>query len=191
MTPLFSEARRSVVGVFRLAAFREDWRDYFDASTGGLVRSFSGIILALPAWIFTVFALNYLVAENPANIPAESRLTWLEGALTWARYWIVFPVVAALVCAAAGFSSHFARWTVVQNWTVFVLVHIQALIVALYPAGLADAASISQLVSIYIFVRMAAFWRVAHGALEVTPVYALALAGIPFLVDTGLRSLAQ
>lgn len=191
MMAYVNEARTATIGVFRLLAFRDDWRTYFDISTGGVIRSFSGILLALPAFIFTVYSISYFVAENPGVVAEGATMTLSEAALTWARYWLVFPVVAAATCMAAGLSGRYAGWLVAHNWTVFVMVHLQALIFALYPAGLADPAALSQLSLMYIFVRMLAFWRAAHGALEVTPLFAAALAGIPFAVDWGLRALTQ
>ena len=188
MIGLLGEARTATAGVFRLIAFRKDWRKYFDISPKGLARSFAGIVLALPAFIFTVYAIGYFVAENPNLVGPDSGLDAGEAALTWARYWLLFPIVAALTTLAAGMTKKFAAWVVVQNWTVFVLVHIQALIFALYPAGLADPASLSQLTQLYILARMLAFWRVAAGALEVPPLFAAALAGIPFLADWAMRA---
>jgi hypothetical protein len=189
MIALLGEARSATVGVFRLIAFRKDWRKYFDISPGGVARSFAGVVLALPAFIFTVFAIGHFVAENPSLVGPDSGLDRTEAALTWVRYWLLFPIVAALTTLAAGLTKKFAAWVVVQNWTVFVLVHIQALIFALYPAGLADPASLSQLSMMYILARMLAFWRVAAGALEVSPVFGAALAGIVVLADWFMRAL--
>ena len=189
MIEILRDARTATVGVFRLIAFRKDWRSYFDISPAGVARSFSGIVLAAPAFIFTVYAIGYFVAENPALTGPDSGLDRTEAALTWVRYWLLFPIVAALTTLAAGLTGKFAAWVVVQNWTVFVLVHIQAVIFALYPAGLADPASLSQLSLLYIVARMLAFWRVAAGALEVSPLYAAALAGIAFLADWTLRAI--
>jgi hypothetical protein len=189
MMQFITEARTATVGVFQLMAFRKDWRKKFDTSPQGVVRSFAGIVLALPAFIFTVYAIGYFVADNPLTLGAESRLEPIEAAITWARYWVLFPVVAALTCLAAGLTQRYASWLVVQNWTVFVLVHLQALIFALYPAGIADAASLSQLTLMYIFVRMLAFWRVAGGTLGVPVALSAAMAGIPFIADWGLRAI--
>lgn len=188
MIALLREARRSTVGVFRMAAFRDDWRTYFDFSAEGVGRSFAGLILALPAFIFTVHAIGYFVADNPNLVPSDTRMTALEAALTWARYWLVFPLVAAGICLAAGMTKKYAAWLVTQNWTVFVLVHIQALIFALYPAGLADPASLGQLTQVYIMARALAFWRVAAGALEAPAGLSAAFAGIIFLVDWTVRA---
>lgn len=188
MIALLREARTASLGVVQLFAFRKDWRKSFDFSAEGVARSFAGLVLALPAFIFTVYAIDYFVADNPNMVPPETRMTFLEAALTWARYWLAFPIVAAGICIAAGMTKKYAAWLVVQNWTVFVLVHIQALIFALYPAGLADPVSLSQMTQIYIVARAMAFWRVAAGALEIPAGLAAALAGIVFLVDWTLRA---
>lgn len=188
MIALLREARLATVGVFRMAAFREDWRKYFDFSADGVARSFAGVILSLPAFVFTIYAIDYFVADNPNSIPPDTRMTVIEGALTWARYWLIFPLVAAGICLAAGLTKKYAAWLVTQNWTVFVLVHIQALIFALYPAGLADPASLGQLTQVYIMVRALAFWRVAAGALETPAGLSAAFAGIVFLVDWTVRA---
>ena len=188
MIALLREAQTATAGVFKLIAFRPDWRSYFDTSADGVARSFAGVILALPAFIFTVYAISYFVADNPNLVPPETRMTALEAAVTWARYWLVFPLVAAGLCLVTGLTKKFAAWLVVHNWTVFVLIHIQALIFALYPAGLADPISLGQMSLIYIGARALAFWRAAAGALEVKAGYSALLAGIYVLCDWALRA---
>jgi hypothetical protein len=188
MIALLREARTATVGVFRMFAFRDDWKSYFDFSAEGVGRSFAGVVLSLPAFVFTVFAIDYFVADNPNTVPPDTRMTLMEAALTWARYWLVFPIVAAGLCLAAGMTKKYAAWLVTQNWTVFVLVHIQALIFAFYPAGLSDPASLGQLTQVYIVARALAFWRVAAGALETPVGLSAAFAGIIFLVDWTVRA---
>ena len=188
MIGLLREAQTATIGVFRLIAFRPDWRGYFDISADGVARSFSGIVLAAPAFIFTVYAIGYFVSDNPNLVPADTRMTAAEAAVTWARYWLVFPLAAAGLCWITGLTNKFAAWLVVHNWTVFVLVHIQALIFALYPAGLADPVSLGQMSLLYIGARALAFWRAAAGALELKAGYAALLAGIYVLVDWALRA---
>ena len=189
MIAVLTDARRASLGVIRLLVFRKDWRSYFDTSAKGVTRSFAGIVLALPAFAFTVYAIDYFVAQNPGIVGEDSRLSLIEASLTWARYWIVFPITAALTCLAAGLSRSYASWLVVQNWTVFVLIHIQALIFASYAAGLADATALAELTLVYLVVRALSFWRVAAGALSLPPAYAAAIAGIPFVCDLAVRAL--
>jgi hypothetical protein len=55
-----------VTGCFALLTFKEDWRKHFDVSSEGVGRSFLGVILAIPAFAFTVASANHLVAENPS-----------------------------------------------------------------------------------------------------------------------------
>lgn len=191
MISIVQEARAGTLGVFRMLAFQEGWQSYFNPSAAGVGRSFSGIVLSLPAYAFTVFAIDFTVAQSSQANDPDAGLNAMEAALTWARYWLLFPIMATLASAAAGLTQRLGPWLVVQNWTVFVMVHIQALIYALYVAGLADLAALAQLMSLYIFLRALAFWRVAAAALEVRASFAVALAGIPFLADFGMRALTQ
>lgn len=175
--------RSGVVGVFALLMFKKDWRKHFDVSAEGVARSFSGVILALPAFAFLIYGVNYFYAENAAAYSSEMRFTLLDAVISWARFWLLFPVVAAGVVMVMGLKDRFASWLVVHNWTVFVLVHVQALLLALYPAGLADPGAISQAMSLYGMLRLFVHWRVAHGSMALPPVMAIVAAGIPMIID--------
>lgn len=183
MRQAIRDMRSGVVGVFALLAFRPDWRKHFDVSAEGVARSFAGVILALPAFIFLIVGVNYFYAENAAYYTSDVSYSLMDAVLSWARFWLLFPVVAAAVVMMMGLKDRYASWLVVHNWTVFVLVHIQALLLALYPAGLADPAAIGQVMSLYGFLRLFVHWRVAHGAMGVPPFLAAAAAGIPLIID--------
>ena len=175
--------RSGVAGVFALLTFRPDWRKHFDVSAEGVARSFSGVILALPAFFFLIVGVNYFYAENAAAYTADMRFTLVDAVISWARYWLLFPVVAAGVVMVMGLKDRFASWLVVHNWTVFVLVHVQALLLALYPAGLADPGAIGQAMTLYSLLRLFIHWRVAQGAMGLPPIMAAAAASIPLIID--------
>lgn len=177
-----SDARSAFVGVGRLLAFRKDWRAGFDVSAEGVARSFSGVVLGLPAFAFTLLAANHFMAQNPV-FTVEAGFGLLDAALIWLRFWLVFPLVAAATCLVLGLGARFASWLVVHNWTVFVLLHVQALIWALYPAGLADAEALGLALGFYQILRLFVHWRVAQGALGLPPALAAAVAGVPLAVD--------
>jgi hypothetical protein len=182
-----NEVRAGVTGCFALLTFKDDWRKHFDVSAEGVGRSFLGVILAIPAFAFTVASANHLVAENPDLVTAEARITLMESALIWLRFWFLFPIVAAGTAMLLRVSDRFAKWLVVHNWMVFTLIHIQALFWAFYMAGLADAQSFVALLASYTFLRLFVHWRVAAGALGVPVWLAAAAAGIPLLTDTVVR----
>lgn len=183
MTQAFQDMRSGVVGVFALLMFKKDWRKHFDVSAEGVARSFSGVILALPAFAFLIIGVNYFYAENAIAYTSDMHFTLLDAIISWARFWLVFPVVAAAVVMVMGLKDRFASWLVVHNWTVFVLVHIQALLLALYPAGLADPGAISQAMMLYGLLRLFVHWRVAQGAMGIPPIMAAAAASIPLILD--------
>lgn len=180
---LLNEARLGVRGVFALLGFRPGWRAAFNVSRDGIARSFIGLVAALPAFWFMIEAVNFYAAENPDLSSAETFVTPGEAVVTWLRFWVLFPVVAWLVCLMMDLKDRFAAWLVVHNWTVFVLVHVQALFWALYMAGLADPASLGALLGVYQFARLLVHWRVAQGALGLPPGLAAAAAGVPLIAD--------
>lgn len=183
MIALINEARQGVIGCFKLLAFREDWRSHFDVSAGGVGRSFAGVILALPAFAFSVASVNHLVAENPTLAGADAGFQIGEAVLVWIRFWLLFPLVAAATAMLLKVTDRYAKWLVVHNWTVFTLIHIQAFFFALYMAGLADGAALASLLAVYQLARLLVHWRVAIGALGLPAVMSAAAAAIPLLVE--------
>lgn len=172
-----------VRGVFAMLAFRKEWRAFFNPSAEGALRSFAGVLLAFPAFWFMVASANFFMTENPAVDGAVDMVGVGERLLIWLRLWLLFPVIAWVICRLMGLTDRFYAWLAVHNWTVFVLVHIQALFWALYMAGLADPASLGAILTFYQVARLFVHWRVAQGALGLPPGLAAAVAGVPLIAD--------
>lgn len=175
--------QEGVSGVFALLGFRPEWRRHFDMSVDGAAYSFAGIVLALPSYVFLIACINYLVAENPMLFSPEARISFAEMAIGWARFWLLFPITAALVCYLLGVQDRFTGWLITHNWTVFILVHVQLVIFMLYPLGLADPAAIGSAMSLYSLLRILIHVRVAHASLGLPIPYAVAAAAIPMMID--------
>jgi len=181
---MLADANRRVRGVFAMLAFRPGWRGHFDVTPLGVGRSFNGVILALPAFYLMVAGVNALVADNPALYgPDAATTSFGEAAGAWLRIWGLFPLTAFLTVAILGIRERLGAWLAVHNWAVFVLLHVQALIWALYLAGLANATAVQGLLSLYMLARYYVHWRVAHGALGLPPVLAGAAAAIPLVIE--------
>ena len=178
-----------VRGVFRMLAFRPGWQSDFDISSGGIVRSFAGIVFALPAFLLLIAGVNFFAASNPQL--GASGVSVLEAVLIWARFWLVFPIMAVLVCLVLRLSDRYGGWLVVHNWTIFVLIHVQALIWTLNTAGLGNLNSLAFLTEFYLLARLVIHWRVATAALGVSPALGAAAAGIPLIVDWILLRMIQ
>lgn len=179
---LLADARNAMIGLARLVSFREGWRPCFDTSTNGLIRSFGAMILAAPAFVMFVLAANYIVSSAGA-VSAEARYTPLEAIGSYARIWLLFPVVAIGVVSVLGLKHRYVSWVVVHNWAVFALLHLAALLYLLYPAGLADTTALAMLLQLYLFARLFLHWRVAVSALETGMATGAAAAGIPIILD--------
>ncbi len=172
-----------VRGVFALLTFKPDWRVWFDPSRTGALRSFAGLVLAFPAFWFMVSSANFFITENPGETGPAELIGVGERVMIWVRLWLLFPAAAWIVCLLMGMQDRFFAWLTVHNWTVFVLIHLQALFWALYMAGLADPPSLGALLVFYQIVRIAVHWRVAQGALGLPPGLAAAAAGVPLFAD--------
>lgn len=184
MRRMLADANRRVRGVFAMLAFRPGWRGHFDVTPLGVGRSFNGVILALPAFYLMVAGINALVAGNPALYgPDAAKTGFGEAAGAWLRIWGLFPLTAFLTVAILGIRERLGAWVAVHNWAVFVLLHLQALVWALYLAGLANAAAVQGLLGLYALARYYVHWRVAHGALGLPPVMAGAAAAIPLVIE--------
>jgi len=183
MRALLAEARGGVAGTAALLAFRQDWRKHFNVSVQGAGRSFSGAVLALPAYALMILSVNYFVGANPDMMSAESRIETGEAALAWLRFWLVFPLAAAGTALAMKLSAQFTVWLIAHNWAVFTLIHVQALVWLLYAAGMLSAEALLGLIGLYQIARVFVHWRIAAAALGLPPVMAGAAAAIPLLAD--------
>jgi hypothetical protein len=178
-----------VRGVFRMLGFRSGWQSDFDVSSTGILRSFAGVVFALPAFMLLILSVNHYTAGQPQLDNAGIGL--LEALLIWVRYWLLFPIIAAVVCRVLGLSSRFGAWLVVHNWTVVVLIHVQAFFWLLHTAGLADQRALASLMQLYLLGRLFVHWRVATASLGVSTMQGAAAAGIPLVVDWILLRLIQ
>lgn len=183
MTGLIAEARRSLAGLYAMLTFKPGWRSHFDVSADGMIRSFSAVIVALPAFALLVAASNHFLAHNPDLAGETAGLTVRSAALQYARIWLLFPPVALMVTLVLGLKTGLTAWITVHNWAVAALLALQALIWTLYAAGLAGVEALSVMLAMYQAVRLGVHWRVAHGALGLPWGVSAGAACIPLVVD--------
>lgn len=187
MTGVVRDATAGWGAVWRLLAFREGWREGFDVSAAGVVRSFAAVILCAPAFVFLNLAAARFIAAHPDLVGDTAPPGVLEAALQYLRLWIVFPLGAYLAARLMGLTAGFAPWLVVHNWTVFVLIHVQVVIWALYAAGIGGPELLASLMGVYALARLFVHWRVAAGALGLPAGRAALAASIPLLLDEVAR----
>ncbi len=181
--------RAGVAGVFALLIFKTGWREHFDVSVKGVGLSFSGIVLGLPAFTLLIMSIHFFVADNAVSLDADASVSLFDAVLIWARFWLVFPLISASMVMLLQVKNRYAGWLVVHNWTVFVLIHIQAFLLALYPAGLINSEVLGAAISFYQLARPLVHWRVAHGALGLSPLQSAIAAAIPLIIDLILLEL--
>jgi hypothetical protein len=181
MGEMIADIRSGTRGIWAMLAFKEGWRQHFDVSVDGFIRSFMAVIYALPAFILLMVSANHVLAELPGGAGAQISLTDAIG--QYARIWLLFPVIAYLVVKLLGLKGGFSAWVVVHNWAVFVLLHVQALFWLLAAAGIANAEALGLLLALYQILRLMVHWRVAAGALDLHWGLAAGAACIPLVID--------
>ena len=157
MMRLVAEAWLALQGCWRILTFKEGWESNFDTSMGGLWRSFSAAIFALP-----LVALILLGAWHGAN---GERSYGFDDLLVYTLSWVVFPVAASLAASIVGARGRWAAWVVLHNWSSILLFAVQASYWMLFTAGLINMAVVSFLSLIYGYLRILVHWRIAYIAL--------------------------
>ena len=162
MTPqMLSDARSGLAGVVRLLFGQPGYHAHFDVSAGGVARSFSAALIALPLAFVTTGLANAIIAAD-----AQGRPMGATQVLTrWALMWAYFPLLAAGVARLVGRPERFAPWVVVHNWTHLLIVAIQIVPFAFLSLGFVQPGSLLFIASI-VFIAYA-YVRVADAALEV------------------------
>ena len=160
---------------------QQGWRAYFDVSRSGILFSFSGLVIGLPALFIWIYAADYLARQVPDY--SMQALSWVDITIIWARIWFLFPIVSAVVVRVLRLPSHYGPWLVVHNWTILLLIHIPTFFYLLAMLGLIGIETVSVFVLMYLGLRLLVHWRVAVAALGISPGLAVAAAGIPMAVD--------
>lgn len=169
------------VGLKRLVSFQDNWRECFDVSADGVLRSFWAAALAIPVFVYVGAGFAHMGAELGAVRP-PSRL-WLD-IVEYARIWLVFPIVAALISLYFSRSAFLSVWLVVHNWAVLALFSIQAIVVTIYLSGvLPMGAALAFFVLPYHFIRLGLHWRVATASLNISWGAGAAAASLHVIVD--------
>ncbi len=183
MTGLAERFRHATAGLYAMMAFKPGWRARFDVSFDGMIASFGGALIALPAFALIVLGSNHFIAAHPDIVDPTAQVGLWGAAGQYARIWLLFPPVALLVCLVLGLKTELAAWITVHNWAVAVLLWIQALIWMLHAAGIIGLEMLSFLLALYQVLRLVVHWRVAMGALGLHWGIAAGAACIPLIVD--------
>lgn len=130
MIRLLAEAAFAMSGIGRILLFRPDWREKFNLTERGLIRSFGAALIALPAYVLMHAFFSQI---SPPGTPVQPL--WYF-AIDLARLWLLFPIVATLAVIATGMKKDFAAWLTVRNWSVLAQILIVTLIAATHVAGL-------------------------------------------------------
>jgi len=159
---LFIEARRALTGVLMMLALKPDFRDQFDISAPGVIRSFAAALIAIPIIAFTTASHNLLAAENAGLEP----FTVMFQVARFIAQWGYFPLLAVAFTRLIQRPEGLAPWIVFHNWTHLFILAIQMIPMALLITGPTQIVPVLIQLSVLIFVY--AYARAAVVSLNVS-----------------------
>jgi len=164
------EIRAALDGSWLLLRNRSEGMAFFDQSIQGFWRSFSVIVLLLPAFLVSGLAeKQFYFDENMFHPDAfPNGAYWTAQMLALGLDWITFPVLLALLARPIGISHRYVSFIVARNWTS-LLASIPYLII--YLAFLLGVISPGISVLLSFFCLLAVLWYrflVARIALQAT-----------------------
>ena len=169
-------------GVVEMLAFRPNWRRNFDIGPSAVNRSFLAAIPAAPLFVLSIAGPNEAY-RSLAETPASAHPTGIvQGAVLYFCLWTYFPLVARIFVRIFRIEKSFAPWLVVHNWTVLLLVGLQAALGALVLTGLLSPAAYLNLGSLYFIFALYAHCRVAAATLDAPVPVAVGGASLAILI---------
>lgn len=173
---MMQDAWRGVVGTWRLYVGDDDVSAYYDFSAAGFFRSFGAALLALPIFMFLLFAQRHVA-------PPGTGL-W-EGAAVYVVIWAVFPLVAYLLVRLQGNRLAFVPWVVTHNWATVVSLGLQTLPYVFYVAGVMSIGMTSMLLTMALVFVLFIHYRVCRFATQAPVMIALVMTSIHVLANYG------
>lgn len=188
MIRLLAESWLGLKAVTRTLAYREDWAEPLNLTARGVPRSFFAAILSLPLMVFVQAAFVRLANEvnsEPVSMPDIGDWAWLLF-----LNWMVFPVVAFILCVVTGSTRRYFHWLILHNWAVLFLICILSVIFAMSAAGITGPQGTAfNLQILYMLARYFVHFRVAQTALGLPLYLSLPMGLIPVIAVEALNYL--
>jgi hypothetical protein len=174
----------------RVARLDRDAVRDFDQSIDGFFRSFYGIILCAPAYVFIILAERRMAASAVAEFPADGFLPpppislgylTLE-TLIYVVYWLSFPVAMIFLARLIGAGSRYVPFVVAYNWTNCIVLFATVLPYLFYLAGIVPIAGAFFLSFPILLFALSYRWIVAVESLETTAMTAVGIVLFDFLL---------
>ncbi|WP_349363708.1 MAG: hypothetical protein ABL307_16420 [Roseitalea porphyridii] len=170
--------------VFGIIVGRPGALDRMDISAEGFWRSFSAIVVALPAlfFIWVITATTNVAAAPGSNLGA---LVATEAILALVG-WLLPVAVFAIILKPLGLSHRFAHLVIVRNWANAFFSYMMAALFVPYLGLPQGHAVLGFLGIVLLVVVLVAAVRLMRAALDCSPPTAIAFVAGELLISVGL-----
>jgi hypothetical protein len=179
-----NDARRSLVGAWRLFLNRREGLRDFDVTVEGFWRSFGAVVFVAP-----IFVLGVLADERRAldaagatgAVPEPAHL--IEQTLALGIDWIALPIVLFLAAGPLGITRTYAGYIVVRNWSAVIAALPFGIVALLGLTGVIGDQLSAVLILAALVVVLRYNYIVARAALGASVGFAIGLVAFDFLLS--------
>ena len=172
------EISSSIYGAWRLARVDRQGMNWFNHSIQGFWRSFFVAVLVAP---LLAPALIFRAMGSADEIDIGHTIT--TELIRYGLGWVVFPVVALLVCRLMSLTEYYVSYIIAYNWShvipaLLIVPIILPAILGLVPHGLVDFALLAVTFAVFGYR-----WFIARVALGADGLTAAALVILEVIID--------
>lgn len=187
MIPSRQEIAYRAFGAWLLARFDAGGARYFDESPLGALRSFFAAALVAPAYF-----IGKLLSISSAGLQSEADpfVVALVFALGYSLLWTAPAVIIYRICQVIDREKAFFRYLSANNWSSLIAMHLRFAVMLLVAGGIVPDA-VAPLLGVAVFVYVVAYqWFLTRHCLDITPLPAVGLVAVHFIVGVLIENIA-
>lgn len=180
------EVVRSLRGTTALIQRRPEGIRDFDVSQRGFLRSFSAILLTLPAFVVLAQAMAHRAGLGPQPVLFADPLTTVLAAFAHVGMFLASALMMIPVARRLGLTDRYVPFVVAANWAAAVKLTLYALPQLLLVIDWATPGLASLFTTAVAVIALNLLFVIARVTLQVGPFVALAIAGAILLLDAAI-----
>jgi hypothetical protein len=185
------EVVRSLRGTTALIQRRPEGMREFDVSQRGFLRSFSAILLTLPAFVVLAQSMAPRSGVGAQAVFLADPLATVLVALAQIGMFLAGALLMIPVARRLGLTDRYVPFVVAANWAAAVKITLYALPQLLLVIDWATPGLASLFTTAVALIALNLLFVIARVTLQVRPVIALAIAGGLLMLDAAIaRALA-
>jgi hypothetical protein len=181
-----NEVARSLRGTTALIQRRPEGIREFDISLHGFLRSFSAILLTLPAFVVLTQAMGHRTGADPHPVLLSDPAVTVMAALAHVGMFLAAALTMIPVARRLGLTDRYVPFVVAANWAAAVKITLYALPQLLLVIDWATPGLASLFTTAVAVVALNLLFVIARVTLQVGPWLALGIAGGLLMLDAAI-----